>query len=174
MQNATPGNCGRVVGNSYLTDPVGENPANFRFAGFSITTELYAGAVDHDELLCRADAWIAYWLAPKGSQEREATAWATDLYDLEYHDPETLWQLILTIHSKDQSPRIQEVLSAGPIENLLANYGDAFIERVEVRARKDPKFAKLLGGVWQGGMTNAMWQRLQRVWDRRGWDGIPE
>jgi hypothetical protein len=28
------------------------------------------------------------------------TDWATDLYELEYEDPETLWQLILTTHSK--------------------------------------------------------------------------
>lgn len=128
----------------------------------------------HEELLALADAWIAYHLAAKGSPEREATAWATDLYELEYEEPEALWQLILTIHSKDQSPRIQEVLSAGPVEDLLAKHGDRFIQRVEVQAQQDPKFAKLLGGVWQNTMTDAIWQRLQRAWDRRGWDGIPE
>ena len=130
--------------------------------------------MNQDELLCLADAWIAYWLAPKGSQEREATAWATDLYELEYDDPETLWQLILTIHSKDQSPRIQEVLSAGPVESLLDKHGERFIERVEVQARQDPMFARLLGGVWLNATTNSISLRVQRVWDRRGWDGIPE
>jgi hypothetical protein len=130
--------------------------------------------VNHDELLSRADAWIAYWLAGKGSSEREATAWATDLYELEYDDPETLWQLILTIHSKDQSPQIQEVLSAGPVESLLDKHGDRFIERIEVQAQQDPRFARLLGGVWTNTMAHSIRQRLQRVWDRRGWDGIPK
>lgn len=127
-----------------------------------------------DEVLALADAWISYYLAAKDSPEREASAWATDLYELRYHDPETLWLLILTIHAKNQSPRIQEVLSAGPVEDLLAKHGDRFIERVETVARQDPMFAKLLGGVWKNTMTDDIWTRLQTVWDRRGWDGIPE
>ena len=94
----------------------------------------------HDEMLSLA---VAYWLAVEGSSEREATAWATDLYELEYNEPETLWQLILTIHAKDQSPRIQEVLSAGPVENLLDKHGDRFIERVGMQARR-PRFVRVL------------------------------
>ena len=120
------------------------------------------------------NAWIHFHLAEKGSREREETEWATDLYDLEYHDPETLWLFILAVHAQDQSPRIQECLSAGPVEDLLAKHGDRFIERVESRARQDPTFAKLLGGVWKNTMSDEIWRRLQAVWDRRGWDGIPE
>jgi hypothetical protein len=128
----------------------------------------------HVELLALADAWISYHLATKGSQEREVAARATDLYELEYNEPETLWLLILEIHAKNQSPRIHECLSAGPVEDLLAKHGDSFIERIETQARQDPTFAKLLGGVWKNTMSDGVWQRLQQVWDRRGWDGIPE
>jgi len=127
-----------------------------------------------EEVPSLADAWIAYWLAPEGSQEKESTAWATDLYELEYEDPETLWLLILTIHSKDQSPRIQEVLSAGPVETLLDKHGERFIERIEVQARQDQMFARLLGGVWMNSMSDSISLRVQRVWNRHGWDGIPE
>src|ERR1700739_2209118 len=123
-----------------------------------------------DELLALADDWISYFLAAKASPEREATAGATDLYELTYHDPETLWLLILAIHAKNQSPRIQAVLSAGPVEDLLAKHGLGFIERVETQARQDSMFAKLLGGVWKNTMTDDIWARLQAVWDRRGWD----
>jgi hypothetical protein len=128
----------------------------------------------HEELNNLADNWIRYRHASRNSPEAEATAWATDLYDLEYDDPETLWLLILNIHGKDQSPRVQEVLSAGPVENLLDKHGERFIDRIEAEARKDPKFAKLLGGVWKSGMSLDIWERVQGVWDRRGWDGIPE
>lgn len=121
-----------------------------------------------------ADDWIRHHHATKGSPEREETAWTTDLYELEYHDPETLWLLILAIHARDQSARIQEVLSAGPVEDLLAKHGERFIERVESKARQDPIFAKLLGGVWKNTMSDEIWERLQAVWDRRGWDGIPD
>jgi hypothetical protein len=126
------------------------------------------------ELLAHADAWIRYWHAPEGSTERDESDWATDLYDLTYDDSETLWKLILAIHSKDQSPTIQQVLSAGPVEDLLDKHGADFISRIEIEARRDPAFAKLLGGVWKSGMSEDIWLRLQAVWDRRGWDGIPE
>ena len=126
------------------------------------------------ELDAQADAWITHTLAPAGSPERNASAWATDTYDFLYEDPETLWLFILAVHRKDQSPPVQELLSAGEVEDLLGRYGDRFIDRVEAEARTDPSFARLLGGVWQGRMSDQLWARLQTVWDRRGWDGIPE
>lgn len=67
---------------------------------------------------------------------------------------------------------IQRVLSAGPIEDLLARHGDVFIDRVEHGASGDPNFAKLLGGVWKNSMSDAVWERLQAVCDRRRW-GAP-
>jgi hypothetical protein len=130
--------------------------------------------VTSEELSAFADAWIAYWHLPEGSPEKAALHNNADLYDLEYHDPETLWGLILLIHQKDQSMIIDQVLSAGPVENLLNLHGERFIDRVEAEARKDPTFAKVLGGVWQNTMGDHVWQRLQAVWDRRGWDGIAE
>jgi hypothetical protein len=127
-----------------------------------------------EELHKLADAWITYHRCPKVSPDRETTAWATDLYELTCSDPETLWLLIMAIHTRDQSPRIQEVLSAGPVEDLLSKHGEGFIERVEIEAQRDPTFANLLGGVWKNTMPDAIWERLQSVWDRRGWDGIPK
>ena len=119
-----------------------------------------------------ADNWVEYWHGD--SAKRIELSGATDLYDLTYEEPEKLWLLILEIHHRDQSIAIQQVLAAGPVEDLLAKHGDTFIERVEAEARRDPQFAKLLGGVWKSTMSDAIWDRLQAVWDRRGWDGIPE
>ncbi len=65
----------------------------------------------------------------------------------------------------------REVLSAGAVENLLGYHGEQFIERVEAEARTNPKFASLLGGVWQSSMSDELYSRVQAVWDRRGWDG---
>jgi hypothetical protein len=48
------------------------------------------------------------------------------------------------------------------------------IQYIEQEAKADPSFARLLGGVWQNAMTDDVWNRLQAVWDRRGWDGNPE
>jgi len=128
--------------------------------------------MDQPDLGLLADNWIAYWHGD--SAKRIELSEATDLYDLTYEEPEKLWLLILEIHHRDQSVTIQEVLSAGPVEDLLAKHGDTFIERVEAEARQDPQFARLLGGVWKNTMSDAIWNRLQSVWDRRGWDGVPE
>jgi hypothetical protein len=109
-------------------------------------TEIWQIAID----------WIRYYSASKNSQEQFDTAWATtkqlDLsLDEQYED---LWKLILVIHSLDKSPKIMQVLSAGPIEDLLGKSGEQFIDRVEIMARFDPSFAKVLGGVWQNGMSH--------------------
>ena len=126
------------------------------------------------DLFALADRWIAHWYIPEGSPERIASSQEADLHDLTYDDPEGLWSLILIIHQKNQSSRIQEVLSAGPIEELLALHGEKFIDRIEAEARTDPTFARLLGGVWKNAMSDSIWERVQNVWDRPGWDGIPE
>jgi len=115
-----------------------------------------------------ADAWIRYWLAPEDSAEREDFDLAMKFHDVEYHQPELLWAMILAIHSRDQSIRTQQVLSAGPLENLLALHGEGFISRVESEAQRDPSFAKLLGGVWKNRMSDEVWQRVQAVYDRSG------
>lgn len=122
-----------------------------------------------------AEAWLACWRLPMNSPERAKLQWITVLeYDLLEDAPEKLWLLILAIHSKDQSTRAQEVLSSGPLEDLLGRYGASFIDRVEKQTRIDPRFANLLGGVWKGAMSEEIWSRVQAVWNRRGWDGIPE
>jgi hypothetical protein len=130
-----------------------------------------------EELNYLADCWLEYWHVhfSKDLRKQEELAWLSDVeYELRYNLPKDYWNLILAIHHKDQSIPIQQVLSAGPVEDLLAKHGESFIERVEEEARRDPQFAKLLGGVWKNRMTDEVWARLQAVWDRRGWDGIPE
>ncbi len=119
--------------------------------------------------------WIGYWHDKKNEELWEAWNRSSDYMDeaVESH-PLDAWKLVLTIHALDQSEKIQQVLSAGPIEDLLVKHGDETIPLVEAEARRDATFAKVLGGVWKNRMTDEIWARLQAVWDRRGWDGIPE
>jgi hypothetical protein len=119
-----------------------------------------------------ASSWVAYWRSEEGSAEREALSWVTEReWDLVRESPEEAWSLILAVLQQDSSPQILEVLAAGPLEDLLAKHGAAFIQRVERQARADRKFALLLGGVWRNSMSEEVWSRVQAVWDRRGWDG---
>jgi hypothetical protein len=126
-----------------------------------------------EEISALAEAWLACRRLPMSSPEREQFQWVMDSeYDFLEENPEKLWLLILAINHKDQSPAVQEVLSAGPLENLLSRYGLQFIDRVETQAPVDPGFAQLLCGVSESGIGPEVWLRVKSVWDRRGWDGI--
>jgi hypothetical protein len=122
-----------------------------------------------------AEAWIRVMKADDGSPEEADNDWAFSIvYDMIDDDPEHGWPMILEILRRDDGVAILEVLSAGPLEDLLAKHGPAFIDRVEAEARRNPVFARLLGGVWKNQMTDEIWARVLAVWDRRGWDGVPE
>lgn len=129
-------------------------------------------AISHPEL---ADAWIAFTHAKDGTREYDELFWACDeVYCLASDSPETALDVILLILAKDSSDHILANLSAGPLESLLSDHGDRVIGRVHAEAERNPLFRKLLGGVWQNGMSDALWTKVQSIWDRRGWDGIPE
>jgi hypothetical protein len=125
------------------------------------------------ELTAFAESWIAFMKAPENSEEYKDLFWVFDReYDLMEKEPVEIWRLILKVLSLNNSNKIQEVLSAGPLEDLLAKHGSNMIDRVESEAKSNPLFAQLLGGVWQNSMTDEVWARVQAVWNRSGWDGI--
>lgn len=78
-------------------------------------------------------------------------------------NPELAWEMILRIHRAEHNEYVTANLAAGLLEDLLADYGEQFIERVEIEARRDPKFNFLLGGVWQNSMTEDIWRRVQKA-----------
>lgn len=77
--------------------------------------------------------------------------------------PEVAWLAILELSKKDLSPDDSALLAAGPIETLLSKHGPNFIDRVEKEAKSNLKFKHLLGGVWQLGMTDRVWETVQAV-----------
>lgn len=63
-------------------------------------------------------------------------------------DPEHAWRLTLGMIERTAEPLTLAYVAAGPLEDLLAWHGDAFIERVEDLASTDPHFREVLCGVW--------------------------
>jgi hypothetical protein len=51
-------------------------------------------------------------------------------------------------------------IAAGPIEGLLGRFGETAILWVEQRAVDDPKFRRMLAGVWKHMMSDEVWKRL--------------
>ena len=117
------------------------------------------------------ETWIRYQ-HKEDPPEDDPDFWSyCDFSDLIQEKPEDAWLIILEILSRDNSETIVEILSAGPLEDLLATHGDGFIDRVEGEARKNPQFASLLGGVWQNAMSDELYSRVRSAWNRSEWDG---
>jgi hypothetical protein len=139
----------------------------------TVNPELMPHDDERDEDL--AKAYIAGQKAKHKTAEWGALFWTHERTQyLTKYLPRKAWRVILLIWSMDQSIQTMQNLSAGEIEDLLSRNGVEMIPLIEAEARRDPSFAKLLGGVWKNRMTDEVWSRLQAVWDRRGWDGIPE
>ena len=123
------------------------------------------------------DYLMECWLASQASdpQVKEQNQWAFMEPAEEARDnPDKAWEYILfAVHD----PRFTDchigVMAAGALEDLLSYHGSEFIDRVEKKAKTDRRFAWMLGGVWKFQMSDEIWIRVQAIWDRRGWDGIP-
>ena len=125
------------------------------------------------QLLDEWHRW-AEWVSDPGrdaNQSAELIGW--NEFDWAVHDyPELAWQAICEALGQQRMANHLPVLAAGPREDLLSLHGKQFIDRVESEAKRNPRFAWLLGGVWKHEMSEQIWNRVQAVWDRAGWDGI--
>jgi hypothetical protein len=77
--------------------------------------------------------------------------------------PETAWLAIVELSRQALTDEQIAVLAAGPLEDLLAYHGDAFIERVEKEARVYRAFRHLLGGVWRNSIPETVWRRVEKI-----------
>ncbi len=68
--------------------------------------------------------------------------------DLSTDDPEALWILILEIFSRDDIDDVIDSLGAGPLEDLIAENGEEFIERIKAELINNTKLASVLKFVW--------------------------
>lgn len=76
--------------------------------------------------------------------------------------PEHQWQFILAAVAHASDDELGHI-AAGPIEHLLGKHGERYIENVEQRAEADPKFARMLAGVWKYMMTDQVWARVEAL-----------
>ena len=103
------------------------------------------------------EKWIEY---THSNDKSLFEAWQV-LHDLVFNQPQKAWKVILDILEETNSDEIIGNLAAGPFEDILSEHGDIFIDEVEIKARQNPKFTKLVLGVYQGGMSESVWSRIQ-------------
>jgi hypothetical protein len=76
--------------------------------------------------------------------------------------PEHQWQFILAAIAHASDDELGHI-AAGPMEHLLGKHGDKYIEKVEQRAEADPRFARMLAGVWKYMMSDDLWTRVEAL-----------
>jgi hypothetical protein len=114
------------------------------------------------------EEWLAWaqWINDPNRNESDAGNYpGFDEFDWTVRNhPDLGWSAILAALQDDRFRPYLENLATGPLEDLLSVHGPRYIEMVETRARTDPRFAQLLGRVWQSQMTEDIWARVRRVW----------
>jgi hypothetical protein len=114
------------------------------------------------------EGWLLLQTAPEIGAEREDLAWVVEkVWDLCDDAPNDAFEFILGVLHRDVSGQTLAILCAGPLEALLRRHGPRIITRVERRARRDAKFAELLGHVWKDSLSSKIWQRVQHVRERQ-------
>ena len=94
-------------------------------------------------------SWIAASNADINSPIYKENNWAIDIFiNLPDKNPELLWELIQKIINTEKNENILDNLAAGPIEDLMCNYGEEIIERVKKEAKENVIFKKCIQGVW--------------------------
>jgi hypothetical protein len=120
--------------------------------------------LNEQELGQIAAAWIGLHHASEKSPEWAGFFWAFDrVCDLVQDDPESAWEVIGAIRQRDGSDLILSNLAAGPLEDLLVTHGENFITRIEEKAKSDDQLRRLLGGIWQNDMPDALWTRIKAI-----------
>jgi hypothetical protein len=111
-----------------------------------------------------AAAWITMHTHRNDSVEYNDNFFAYELLDsLAETDCERAWLIINNIFSLNKDDIIIANLAAGPFEKLLSLHGPAIISRIEEKAASDETFRKMLGAIWQNGMTDEIWARVKAV-----------
>ena len=76
--------------------------------------------------------------------------------------PDQQWRFILAAIAHASDEELGHI-AAGPVEHLLGKHGDRYIGEIERRAESDPKFARMLSGVWKYMMSDEVWARVEAL-----------
>ncbi len=109
------------------------------------------------------DAWIIAQGAEESSVIFNENRWAIDLvcrWSIR-SKPNRLWCFIQAACNRELTEEIRSILSAGPLENLLSEWGASYISEVENLAARDKRFRSLLCGVWRNSMSTEVWERVR-------------
>lgn len=112
------------------------------------------------------EALVDLWLADNAEEpEGEDFPWSVlCVFELREY-PEVLWTFIRKALTGATTIWQVVMLAAGPLEDLVAEHGDEFIDRIEREARHSARFRFALTGVWpqQGEGNTVLWSRIEKA-----------
>jgi hypothetical protein len=114
--------------------------------------------------------WLVNWDSSTSNHEKELNSWVDHaLYAAMQNDVDYAFRIIEAIHEQDTAQSQIEVFAAGPVEDLLVHHGAAAIQKVVDLASRDPKFARVLGGVWKRDMADNVWELVLKYRNTDTW-----
>jgi hypothetical protein len=117
---------------------------------------------DHQKLLEDFRRFYEKQLPPPAKHNFDLPEFSAvmELDNLVVETPDTAWTLILELLKAPLATNAFGALAAGPLEDLIEYHGPEVIDRIELEARDNPEFRRLLGGVWQSS-TPEVWARVE-------------
>ncbi|GAA4781087.1 DUF6869 domain-containing protein [Lysobacter hankyongensis] len=97
------------------------------------------------------------------ADEIEALLSDPDLFAIHHGHEEAVWRFILKVIARHPPEWTLEMLAVGPLEDLIALRGVAFIDRIESEARENHLFREILLDVWQNRTPPDIWVRVERA-----------
>lgn len=90
--------------------------------------------------------------------------WAVDeMIDLAIDSPDELWLAILRILEIDSTEEVVKAVGAGPLEDLMVQHGEQFINEVEKYAAKSAALKNAIKNVWLDEKDTPIWERFFNI-----------
>jgi len=114
--------------------------------------------------------WIIHAHAEQGSAdyEREFVVWEI-VNSMSHGFPEETWEFIQTVIDIDSKRETLGPLATGPLEDLIANFGEKMIDSIVARAQVDRRVSETLGLVWLYKVSDEVRNKVLAVRNVDGW-----
>ena len=89
--------------------------------------------------------------------------------DLAFNDPLGALDLVKAILAIEDNPNVLGLLAAGMLEDLIPEEDVPVIDALLAEAERDPRFRRLLGGVWFYGMSPQIAERIEKARGKVTW-----
>lgn len=110
-----------------------------------------------------ARAYLRYHRA-RAAQDAWAFDEVLERVGLNAAEPDDAWSVVLALVTMADDESLG-FIGAGPLESLVHRFGAQLVDRIEDRAREDPRFRVSLAAVWlsEGGLPPEVQDRVVRA-----------